>query len=160
MRSMRHLPKCLLPLVLLILVEGCDRLPTSGVAKTSANQEPLVRDVERLESDVRIAAANKRIDELERKLGELEATPEKLDLDLLTSRVTALELNAGGAASTPATPLVKESPGASHISGGEPERAGDARKTSKRSSTLNLPELESRPRLVTPGEARDLAPKK
>ena len=54
-----------------------------------------------MEADIRIAAANKRIDELERQVGALQATPEKLDLDLLTRRVETLEAKAGGDASSP-----------------------------------------------------------
>ena len=42
---------------------------------------------------LKLLAANKRIDELERKVGELETTPAKLVLDLLTQKGISPPLN-------------------------------------------------------------------
>jgi len=85
----------------LTLMAGCDQPSSSTVVKAKATQDPIAADVDRMEADIRIAAANKRIDELERQVGALQATPEKLDLDLLTRRVETLEAKAGGDASSP-----------------------------------------------------------
>lgn len=111
-----------------------------------------------MESGVRLAAANRRIDELERKVGALEATPEKLDLDLLAQRVTALEVNA---ISKPALAFrgvpaadVTRSDNVLSQTGNEARRAPASR------SKLTLPELESRPRLASPAEAQAFSPRK
>lgn len=90
--------KAIASLSCLTLMAGCDQMsaPTSKPPAEKAAEDPLKADVERMEAGIRIAAANKRIDELERQVGALQATPEKLDLSLLTDRVAALEAKAGG----------------------------------------------------------------
>ncbi|MDQ0836967.1 hypothetical protein [Sphingomonas faeni] len=157
---MPHLRIAALLVVCSIIVQACDRIPTTPTATKAAEQDPIVQDLDRLEAGVRIAAANKRIDDLEHKVGELESTPEKLDLDLLTSRVTALEVKANGAALASDMLLPKEKPSLSTSTGAEPQARKNTRQTPKRTSVLNLPELESRPRLATPAEAKAFAPGK
>ena len=48
----------------LTLMAGCDQPPSSTVVKAKATQDPIAADVDRMEADIRIAAANKRIEEL------------------------------------------------------------------------------------------------
>lgn len=137
--------KAIVLLPCLILVAGCDQtsVPTSTPTAAKAVEDPLKADVERMEAGIRIAAANKRIDELERQVGALQATPEKLDLSLLTDRVTALEAKAGGAASSSEKPAGQ---GASGI--GQNSRSGSVSDTSRQAkrqtSNLSLPDLEAR----------------
>lgn len=104
---------------------------------------------------IRIAAANKRIDELERKVSTLEATLETIDLDLLTQRVTALEVKSAGAeavASQTAPALKATQP----ISG--TQRSGSqARRLPAGKYKLPLPELENRPRLAPPAETKSFS---
>jgi hypothetical protein len=135
-------------------IAACDRNPTSSSRKAVAHQEPLIQDLKRLDAGVRITAANKRIDELERKVGELEHTPEKLDLDLLTSRVTALEVKANGAILVPEVLVPKENLSLLKPTGILPQPSKNRQQTAKRASTLNLPDLEKRSRLATPTEAK------
>lgn len=113
-----------------------------------------------MDADVRIAAANKRIDELERQVGELQSTPEKLDLDLLTKRVTQLEVNAVNVVPLSGMPLTKDVTGTSSTASHDPRPYESTRQPSKRTSTLNLPDLESRSRLATPVEAKAFSLKK
>lgn len=119
-----------------------------------------MQDLERLEARVRIAAANKRIDELERKVGELEDTPEKLELDLLTNRVTALEVKAGGPLLASETPPLKEDFSLLPPTGTSPKQRKSLRQPAKRVSPLNLPDLENRSRLATSAEANAFSMKK
>ncbi len=109
---MTYFCKTIMSLACLILVAGCDQVSTSTPTPTptptpAAAKDPITADVDRMEAGIRIAAANKRIDELERQVAALQATPEKLDLELLANRVAALEAKVGGDASSPGTPLRK-----------------------------------------------------
>lgn len=162
MRGMRHSSTMPLMFAILIMVQGCDRVPKSPSTVKAAGQNPLVRDVDQIESEVRLAAANKRIEELERKVDALEATPGKLDLDLLTQRVTALEVKANDAgALAPQAALPKEKPGASRSTGKAAARSDiDARRTPASTSTFKLPDLETRVRPATPAEAKAFSPGK
>ncbi|MBD8621124.1 hypothetical protein IFT67_19630 [Sphingomonas sp. CFBP 13728] len=110
---------------------GCDQTSSPPSAKAKAAQDPIAIDIDQIEARVRIAAAIKRIDELERQVSELQATPEKLDLDLLTRRVAALEAMGSGGASSPKP---------------SESRQDKPRKVSKIRST----ELESKSRAVQP----------
>jgi len=91
-----------------------------------------------MEADIRIAAANKRIDELERQVGALQATPEKLDLDLLTRRVETLEAKAGGDASSPGKLSGKTTsePGQTPRSGSKPDGFGQPKQQTAKPGRL------------------------
>lgn len=119
-----------------------------------------MKDLEKLEARVRIAAANKRIDELERKVGELEDTPEKLELDLLTNRVTELEVKANGPLLASETPPLKEDFSPILPTDTPPKQRKSLRQPAKRVSTLDLPDLENRSRLATRGESKAFSTKK
>ena len=129
-------------LVCLILVAGCDRAssptPTTNPAAAKAAEDPIKADVDRMEAGIRIAAANKRIDELEQQVGALQATPEKLDLELLTNRVEALEAKVGGDVSSPGKPLGKTTSdlGQTSRSGLKPEGSRQAKQQTSKSSLL------------------------
>ncbi len=134
---MTYFCRTIMSLACLILVAGCDQASTSTPTPTpAAAKDPITADVDRMEAGIRIATANKRIDELERQVGALQATPEKLDLELLTNRVEALEAKVGGDASSPGTPLGKTTsePGQTPRSGSKPDGPRpDKQKTSKSS---------------------------
>jgi BMFP domain-containing protein YqiC len=155
---MRDLLKTLSPLVCLVSLESCDQRSTPSAANKASGKNVVVQDINEFESGVRLAAANKRIDELEQKVGALEATPEKLDLDLLSQRVTALEARGSGdVVSAPTTSPAADVP----QSGRSAPRTGvEVRPSTARSSNLNLPELEPRLRLATPTEAKAFSPAK
>lgn len=158
---MYHLSKVPLVFAILILVQACDQVPKSPATKNSSDQNLLAKDVDQLESGVRLAAANKRIDELERKVDELEATPEKLDLDLLSQRVTALEVKANDTISiVPQTPLAKEKPATPQSTERAARSDANARQTPASASTFKLPDLENRARPATPAEAKAFPPRK
>ena len=122
----------------LTLMAGCDQPPSSTVVKAKATQDPIAADVDRMEADIRIAAANKRIDELERQVGALQATPEKLDLDLLTRRVETLEAKAGGDASSPGKLSGKTTsePGQTPRSGSKPDGFGQLKQQTAKPGPL------------------------
>ena len=152
---MRHLSIAVLSSILVSL-GACDQPPKAPASKRAAAVEPLAGDLDRMEAGIRIAAANKRIDELEHKVGALEATPEKVDLDLLTQRVAALEVKSAGDTET-ASQAVPPAKTPQPIN--SPSRTGsEARKSPIVNSKLILPELESRPRLATPAEAKSFSP--
>jgi hypothetical protein len=127
----------------LVLMAGCDQ--TSAPAPTSAKavEDALKVDLEQMEAGIRIAAANKRIDELERQVGALQATPEKLDLSLLTARVATLEAKAGDDASSPEKPSGQTTSGVGQ--GPRSEMLSDTpRQVQRQTPKLSLPELETR----------------
>jgi hypothetical protein len=150
---MRSFFKAFLSLTVLVAVAACNPVPKSSSAKKVSDQDPIVQNLDEFEGTVRIAAANKRIDELEKKVGELEATPDKLDLDLLNQRVTALEVKKNETSA-----LLPEMPSPNGNTIGPRPTASAARQTSNtqkipmRSSTFKLPDLEHKPRLATPVE--------
>ena len=131
---MTNFSKTIMSLACLILVAGCDQASTPTPKAAKAAEDPITADVDRMEAGIRIAAANKRIDELEREVGALQATPEKLDLELLTNRVEALEAKVGGDASSPGKPLGKTTsePSQTPRSGSKPDGSRpDKQQTSK-----------------------------
>lgn len=134
---MKYFCRSVTSLACLILVAGCDQPLTPKPAATKVTRDPITADVNRLEAGIRIAAANKRIDELERQVGALQATPEKLDLELLTNRVEALEARAGGDASSPGKPSGKTTlePQNSR-SGLKPDGSGQAKQQTSKPSLL------------------------
>jgi TolA-binding protein len=67
-----------------------------------------LKQVTTVERDVRLDALERRIAELEGEVGVLKANPERIDLDLLTQRMTALEVRALSAA--PAAPAPSSAP--------------------------------------------------
>lgn len=158
---MSYLFKALLPLTVLILVSGCGQASKKRATEKASDQDVVAQDIDKLESGVRIAAANKRIDELERKVGELETTPEKLNLDLLTQRVTALEVKANGSsASNTETSIPSDQPNNGRPTSSAAQQSPATKRPPTRSSTLNLPDLEKGPRLATPTEAKAFSPGK
>jgi len=127
----------------LILMAGCDQTSASTPTTAKAVEDPLKADLEQMEASIRIAAANKRIDELERQVGALQATPEKLDLSLLTARVATLEAKAGDDAPSPEKPLGQTTSGV-----GQGPWSGmlsdTPRQVQRQTPKLSLPELETR----------------
>lgn len=134
---------------------ACDWNSAPQAAKRASPEDPVTQDIKQIEYGVRLAAANKRIDELTRKVGELETIPEKLDLDLLTQRVTRLEVNSvDGEASAS---KIKPAENVSQPVGGTRRESGMVRRPSATSPRLSLPELENRPLLASPAETKAFA---
>jgi len=150
-----HLSTAVLSFAILTSLGACDRIPKAPASKNAAAVDPLAGDLDRMEAGIRIAAANKRIDELERKVHALEETPEKIDLELLTQRVTALEVKSVGD-EAPASQTIPATKTAQPMS--SPPRTGsEARRSAVVKSKLTLPELENRPRLAAPAEAKSFS---
>ncbi|MES3085126.1 hypothetical protein [Sphingomonas faeni] len=161
--------RTVLLLASILSLAACDAAPKPANGKGTPGQDgvaqdAIAQDLARLDAGVRIAAANKRIDELERQVGELQSTPEKLDLELLTNRVTALEVQASSAASqasvAPAKDGPKDASAAPRTTNKDPQQSEDKRQPAKRAPKLTLPALENRPRLATPSEAKAFTPRK
>ena len=91
--------RTVLLLASVLSLAACDQVLKPTDVKGTLDQNAVAQDVPRLDAGVCIAVANKRIDELERQVGELQSAPEKLDLKFLTNRVIALEVQASSAAS-------------------------------------------------------------
>lgn len=154
---MRHINTAVLSLAILGSLGACDQFPKAPALKKAVAADPLADDLDRMEAGIRIAAANKRIDELERKVGALEATPERIDLDLLTQRVTALEVKSAGDGAS----VVQVAPASSPQPFGQTAPLSrEVRRSPAQRSKLTLPDLENRPRLATPAEARAFSPAK
>lgn len=143
-----------------ISLAACNAAPKPAEVKGKPDRDAVAEDLARLDAGVRIAAANKRIDELERQVGELQSTPEKLDLELLTNRVTALEVQASSAASQASVAPPKDAPAAARTTSRDAQQSEYARQSARRTQKLTLPELESRPRLATPAEVKAFTPRK
>lgn len=143
--------------VALLLETGCDPAPGRKAAIEKSASDPIVRDVGQLETNVRISEAEKRIDELEREVGELKLTPEKLNLELLTARVAALEAGRESVVADP-NDLAPNVPADSNSPARQAGRAnGIAPTKTSRTPSLRLPSLEPRARLATPAEAKAFA---
>lgn len=138
----------------MVAVSGCDQPSSFKPATAKVAQDPVTADIDRMQAQIRIAAANKRIDELERQVAELQAAPEKLDLELLTRRVATLETMDHGDMAVLGTSPGKLTP--SPNQGPRPfPRATEARQDKpQKASKLNIPELETRSRLATTDEAK------
>lgn len=152
---MYKLPKVLMASACLLSMQACDRATTPAAPQATSSSEPLAQDLSGIEAMVRLAEANKRIDDLERQVGKLESTPEKLDLDLLTQRVVLLEArDAGIAVNQTGQPLPRQRSGDAEASGSAPRRNDGASSKPTRNSNLTLPDLEGRSRLASPAEAK------
>lgn len=78
----------------LLGLAGCDsdsRSP-SKAPSTVAQDVALEKDVSGIETTVRLAAANKRIDALQSEVDALIVNPQTLDMTMLKQRLEALEL--------------------------------------------------------------------
>lgn len=152
---MRYPLKAFWPFTVLVTVTACNPVQKPPSAKQASDQDPIVQDLDKFEASVRIAAANKRINELERKVGELEATPEKLNLDLLNQRVTLLEVKDNEArALLSETSSTNDKNVGSRPTSSATRPGSIVQKAPTRSSSFKLPDLEHRPRLATPGETK------
>jgi len=152
---MRNRPPSLLPLCMLLVLAGCGQSRTPSSVNSASADDPVSQDIKQLEYGVRLAAANKRIDELERKIGALEATPEKLKLDLLTQRVLALEVKSfdrvPSAVEMPTPGDDRRSPS------NAPLKAKDSVRDPSPATKQSSPKSEPRARLATSAEAKALA---
>ena len=155
---MRHPLKAFFPFIVLVTVTACNSGQKPPSAKQASDQDPIVQDLDKFEASVRIAAANKRINELERKVGELEATPEKLNLDLLNQRVTLLEVRDNEARTLLThTSLPNDNNAGSRPTSSAARPDSSAQNVPTRSSSFKLPDLEQGPRLATPGETKSFS---
>jgi uncharacterized coiled-coil protein SlyX len=96
--------------VALLLVVGCTQpheAADTPANDTAALNEAIAGDM----TAIRLKAAEARIEQLERQVGARQATPEKLDLQLLTQRLEALEARVYAGTPAPApTPRTTERP--------------------------------------------------
>jgi hypothetical protein len=145
-----------LTLACLLSLEACDRRSVPSSVKREPTKSPMAQDIEQIEFGVRLAAANKQIEELERKVSALENTPEQLDLDLLTQRVTALETKSSDAMG-PVT-IIAPVPGQAQV-GIAPRASSEIPRARIRAPKLNLPDLEKRTRPATPSDAKAFSSK-
>lgn len=136
---------------------ACDRNPAPRSARNAVAEDPVVQGIKQIESGVRLAAANKRIDELERRVGALEDTPEKLDLALLTQRMTALEVQRIGV--LPEAPPQGRSVDRRGQAITPPRGSGKVSRLPDKAPRLSLPNLEKRSRMATAAEAKAFASK-
>jgi hypothetical protein len=151
--------KAILPFIGLLSLGACDRQPAFPAPNTTPASNPVEQEVKLEEYDVRLAAAYKRINELERQVGALESTPEKIDLDLLTQRVAALEVKSAGDEAMSSQPSSTSQPPAAKAAQaitGTPR----ARRSPIVHSKLSLPDLEKPSRLATPAEAKAFSARK
>ena len=145
-----------LTLACLLSLEACDRRSVPPSVKREPDTSLMAQDIEQIEYGVRLAAANKRIDELERKVSALENTPEQLDLDLLTQRVTALETKSSDAMAP--VPIIAPVPGQAQV-GIAPRASREIPRARIRAPKLSLPDLEKRARPATPSDTKALSSK-
>jgi hypothetical protein len=78
-------------LSVLLALCGCGSQPHESKPEHRSATEAIERDVTAIEEGVRLAAANKRIDDLERQVADLKTNPQTIELDLLKARVEAVE---------------------------------------------------------------------
>jgi len=145
---MQHFSRLSLPFVCLIVLASCDPAPKANTK--SPAQKSIEADIGQVEEDVRLAAANKRIDELERQVAELQATPEKLDLQMLSKRVDLLEAVTQGSDGSETRADTTDLPNAK-----PPSQSSGATPTAPRRSAnplLQTPDTQTR--LATPEEAK------
>lgn len=153
--------KAFLPFTVLALVSACDKPPKSSAATRSSNQDLVVQDLDKLEARLRIAAINKRIDELERKVGKIETTSEKLELALLSQQVTALKVKANDTSVSNLGRFPFEDRFSdSNLNSRVAQKGPATQRKPTRPPTLKLPNLEKGPRLATPTEAKAFSPGK
>ena len=122
---------------------GCGSQPHENKPEHRSAAEAIERDVTAIEGGVRLAAANKRIDELEHQVAELQTNPQTIELDLLKARVEALETRTyantdAGVPSLAATIAPTRRVAAPPVS------------LSEQRQRLTLPELEAAARLGAP----------
>jgi len=95
-----------------LLSGACNQPATPAAQSRTSSAEArenaaVEQDVANIQAGVLRDTNVQRLNELERRIAQLESTPDKLDLELLTSRVQALEVKAGVdslAATTPGVP--------------------------------------------------------
>lgn len=77
----------------LLLLAGCDGTghKSQKAPNTTARDVGIESDVDGIEEKVRLAAANKRIDQLQAEVEALKVTPQTLDMAMLKQRVEAIE---------------------------------------------------------------------
>jgi len=112
---MRSLPT----VAMLCLLAGACNQPAApakqprGQPTNAREHAALAQDVANIQAGVVRDTNAQRLDELERRIARIETNPDKLDLELLASRVQALEVKAGVdslAATTPGVPSATPSP--------------------------------------------------
>lgn len=93
-RSFSH-GRCVIATATAALLASCGE-PNGATqdvpANPAANEVAAMKnDIAAVEDRVTRETLTRRVDDLEKRVGALEVTPEKIDLDLLTQRVQALE---------------------------------------------------------------------
>jgi hypothetical protein len=103
------------PLSLLLMLAACSKAidQPSSASLDNSEQQQMQRSIDETTMAVRLKAAEARIVALERQVGALEATPEKIDLQLVTQRLEQLEAKVYARAPVPdgtATPVAAPRP--------------------------------------------------
>lgn len=143
---------------LALAMSACDQ-PRSSVKPTTVGLDEKAsaeQDIARTEDSVRLSLAEKRIAELQQKIAEMEVTPQTVEIDLLKSRLEAVEAKAYAGADDLAVPRDSAAPtGARAATPTSRIGAGPATASTKRESArkpLRLPQLEPSPRPATDAE--------
>lgn len=110
----------------------------------------VTQDIARTEESVRLSIAEKRIAALETALAEMQTTPQTVEIDLLKSRLVAVEAKAYALQDAPPAAPPAAVPTTT------PRRAANADAATTRRDParppLRLPQLESAPRRATEAE--------
>lgn len=154
-------PSCtrnLIGLTLALTACGQPRSSDKPIEVGSNDKASVEQDIARTEDSVRLSLAEKRIVELQRKMAEMEATPESVEIELVKGRLEAVEAKAYARQDDPAPPVdyVTTTPTptrATNLPSRTEARPATAPKKREGARTaLRLPELERSARPATDAE--------
>jgi hypothetical protein len=130
-------------LSVLLALCGCGSQPHASKQEHRSATEAIERDVTAIEGGVRLAAANKRIDDLERQVADLKTNSQTIELDLLKARVETIETKIYAKTDAGVSPSAALIVPTARAIAPPASRGGQGQR-------LILPELETAGRPVTP----------
>ena len=138
---------------LTLMLCACDqRSPDTSLAARSEGVNSIAQDIARTESTVRLSMAEKRIALLEKKLAEMEITPQTVEIDLLKSRLEAVEAKVYARQDEAMMPTDGAKPTTTPTSRAGPARPAPTTKQDATRTPLRLPQLEPATRAATDAE--------
>lgn len=78
-------------MVLPMLVPACNETPRSSTVPVAEEKSDAARDMARIDADVRLDVALKRIASLEREVAELKASPATVETDMLRQQLAVTQ---------------------------------------------------------------------